>query len=253
MWEASSSPTSTAARPGRAPTLASRSTSSASSCWICAATALPSNVLAVIRPPRAERPEQSTLPRPGLAARAIVRSAMTLPKLERPSPAALAAAAGKLVPDVIAPGLDSAATGRHFARPGNRFWPVLHRSGFTPRLLDPAEQDRLLELGLGITNLVERATGGAAELRPAELREGGELLVAKLRRYRPAWVAFLGLGAFGTAFGLRQPKVGPAPALVGGTRAWLLPNPSGLNAHYRPAELAAAFAELRKAADSPGG
>src|SRR6266508_2453738 len=191
MWEASSSPTSTAARPGRAPTLASRSTSSASSCWICAATALPSNVLAVIRPPRAE---QSTLPRPGLAARAIVRSAMTLPKLERPSPAALAAAAGKLVPDVIAPGLDvlfcginpglySAATGRHFARPGNRFWPVLHRSGFTPRLLDPAEQDRLLELGLGITNLVERATGGAAELRPAELREGGELLVAKLRRY----------------------------------------------------------------------
>src|SRR6266536_3513353 len=222
MWEASSSPTSTAARPGRAPTLASRSTSSASSCWICAATALPSNVLAVIRPPRAERPEQSTLPRPGLAARAIVRSAMTLPKLERPSPAALAAAAGKLVPDVIAPGLvvlccginpglHSAATGHHFARPGNRFWPVLHRSGFTPRLLDPAEQDRLLELGLGITNLVERATGGAAELR-----EGGELLVAKLRRYRPAWVAFLGLGAFGTAFGLRQPKVGPAPALVEG-------------------------------------
>src|SRR6266508_4491172 len=220
MWEASSSPTSTAARPGRAPTLASRSTSSASSCWICAATALPSNVLAVIRPPRAERPEQSTLPRPGLAARAIVRSAMTLPKLERPSPAALAAAAGKLVPDVIAPGLDvlfcglnpglySAATGRHFARPGNRFWPVLHRSGFTPRLLDPAEQDRLLELGLGITNLVERATGGAAEL-------------------------------------------GPAPALVGGTRAWLLPNPSGLNAHYRPAELAAAFAELRKAATFGG-
>src|SRR6266508_2998012 len=185
MWEASSSPTSTAARLGRAPTLASRSTSSASSCWICAAPALPSNVLAVIRPPRAERPEQSTLPRPGLAARAIVRSAMTLPKLERPSPAALAAA--------------------------------------------------------------------AAKLRPAELREGGELLVAKLRRYRPAWVAFLGLGAFGTAFGLRQPKVGPAPALVGGTRAWLLPTPSGLNAHYRPAELAAAFAELRKAADSPGG
>src|SRR6266536_71348 len=91
-----------------------------------------------------------------------------------------------------------------------------------------------------------------AALRPAELREGGELLVAKLRRYRPAWVAFLGLGAFGTAFGLRQPKVGPAPALVGGTRAWLLPNPSGLNAHYRPAELAAAFAELRKAATFGG-
>src|SRR6266498_1893050 len=183
MWEASSSPTSTAARPGRAPTLASRSTSSASSCWICAATARPSNVLAVVRPPRAERPEQPTLPRPGLAARAIVRSAMTLPKLERPSPAALAAAAGKLVPDVIAPGLDvlfcginpglySAATGRHFARPGNRFWPVLHRSGFTPRLLRPSEQDTLLAHRLGVTNLVPRATARADELSGAELVTG---------------------------------------------------------------------------------
>src|SRR6266487_1908385 len=182
MWEASSSPTSTAARPGRAPTLASRSTSSASSCWICAATALPSNVLAVIRPPRAERPEQSTLPRPGLAARAIVRSAMTLPKLERPSPAALAAAAGKLVPDVIAPGLDvlfcginpglySAATGRHFARPGNRFWPVLHRSGFTPRLLDPAEQDRLRP--------------PAAQGRPRPGARGGHARLAAAQSQRP--------------------------------------------------------------------
>ena len=189
---------------------------------------------------------------------------MTRPKLERPTPAELAAAAGKLVPDVIAPGLDvlfcginpglySAATGCHFARPGNRFWPALHRSGFTPRLLDPAEQQLLLELGLGITNLVERATAGAAELRPAELRAGGERLVAKLRRYRPAWVAFLGLGAYATAFGRRHPKVGPAPPLLEGTRAWLLPNPSGLNAHYRPAELAAAFADLREAAASPGG
>ncbi len=188
---------------------------------------------------------------------------MTRPKLERPTPAELAAA-GKLVPDVIAPGLVvlfcginpglySAATGRHFARPGNRFWPALHRSGFTPRQLDPAEQELLLDLGLGITNLAERATAGAAELRPDELREGGQRLVAKLRRYRPAWVAFLGLGAYGTAFGHRQARVGPAPPLVEGTRAWLLPNPSGLNAHYLPAELAAAFAELRMAADSPGG
>jgi TDG/mug DNA glycosylase family protein len=189
---------------------------------------------------------------------------MTGPKLERPTAAELAAAAGKPVPDVIAPGLAvlfcginpglySAATGRHFARPGNRFWPALHRSGFTPRQLGPAEQDLLLDLGLGITNLAERATAGAAELRPDELREGGQRLVAKLRRYRPAWVAFLGLGAYGTAFGRRQARVGPAPPLVEGTRAWLLPNPSGLNAHYLPAELAAAFAELRMAATGGDG
>jgi double-stranded uracil-DNA glycosylase len=188
---------------------------------------------------------------------------MTPPKLERPTPAEVAAAAGKPVPDVIAPGLlvlfcginpglYSAATGHHFARPGNRFWPALHRSGFTPRQFDPAEQERLLELGLGITNLAARATAGAAELRPEELRHGAELLVAKLRRHRPAWVAFLGLGAYGTAFGRRQPRVGPAPALVEGTRTWLLPNPSGLNAHYRPPELAAAFAALRAAATAGG-
>jgi double-stranded uracil-DNA glycosylase len=185
---------------------------------------------------------------------------MTQPKSRRPTPAELEAATGKLVPDVIAPGLlvlfcginpglYSAATGHHFARPGNRFWPALHRSGFTPWKLDPAEQERLLDFGLGITNLADRATAGAAELRPDELREGGERLLAKLRRYRPAWVAFLGLGAYATAFGRRQPKVGPAPALVEGTRAWVLPNPSGLNAHYRPADLAAAFADLRAAAE----
>ena len=187
---------------------------------------------------------------------------MTRAKLARPTPQELAATS-KLVPDVIAPGLTvlfcginpglySAATGRHFARPGNRFWPALPRSGFTPRQLDPAEQERLLALGLGITNLVERASAGAAELAAAELREGGQRLVGKLERYRPAWVAFLGLGAYGTAFGCRRPEVGPLPMLAEGTRAWLLPNPSGLNAHYQPAELAAAFAELRLAATGVG-
>jgi TDG/mug DNA glycosylase family protein len=192
-----------------------------------------------------------------------VVGAVAPPKLERPTPLELAAAASKLVPDVIAPGLTvlfcginpglySAATGCHFARPGNRFWPALHRSGFTPRLLGPAEQERLLDLGIGITNLAERATAAAAELRPAELREGGERLLDKLRRYQPAWVACLGLGAYGTAFGRRRPEVGPAPPLVEGTRAWLLPNPSGLNAHYRPAELAAAFAKLRLATAGAG-
>jgi TDG/mug DNA glycosylase family protein len=181
------------------------------------------------------------------------------PSLPRPTAEELAAASGKLVPDVIAPGLEvlfcginpglcSAATGCHFARPGNRFWPALHRSGFTPRLFSPAEQERLPELGLGITNLAQRATAHADELTASELREGGERLLAKARRYRPRWVAFLGLGAYGTAFGCRRPAVGPAPPLDEVTRAWVLPNPSGLNAHYGLAALAAAFAELRSAA-----
>jgi TDG/mug DNA glycosylase family protein len=189
---------------------------------------------------------------------ALYRVSMTT-ALPRPTPEELAAAWSRLVPDVIAPdlrvlfcginpGLYSAATGYHFARPGNRFWPALHRSGFTPRQYSPAEQERLLELGLGITNLVERATAGAAELRAAELREGAERLLEKVRTHRPRWVAFLGLGAYGTAFGARRPKVGPAAPLGVGTGVWVLPNPSGLNAHYGLAELAAAFAELRRAA-----
>ena len=191
------------------------------------------------------------------------RPELSRPRLPRPTREQLAAAAGTTIPDVIAPGLDvlfcginpglySAATGHHFARPGNRFWPALHRSGFTPRQLDPAEQELLPEYGLGISNIAARATAAAAELTPAELREGGELLRAKLRRWRPAWVAFLGLGAYGTAFGERRPRVGPAPALVAGTGCWVLPNPSGLNAHYQPAELAAAFAELRRAVSGAG-
>jgi double-stranded uracil-DNA glycosylase len=174
----------------------------------------------------------------------------------RPTPEELAAAAGKVLPDVIAPALDvvfcginpglySAATGCHFARPGNRFWPALHRSGLTPRLYSPAEQERLLELGLGITNLADRATASAAELSAAELREGAERLLGKVRRYRPRWVAFLGVGAYGIAFGRRGAVVGPAAPLDDGTGAWVLPNPSGLNAHYSLDALAAAFADLR--------
>jgi double-stranded uracil-DNA glycosylase len=184
----------------------------------------------------------------------------------RPTPEDLAAAAGKVLPDVIAPALDvvfcginpglySAAVGCHFARPGNRFWPALHRSGFTPRLYSPAEQERLLELGLGITNLADRATAGAAELGAAELREGAERLLGKVRRYRPRWVAFLGLGAYGIAFGRRGVAVGPAAPLDHGTGAWVLPNPSGRSAHYSLDALAAAFGELHGAvsAGSAGG
>ncbi|HET8659032.1 MAG TPA: G/U mismatch-specific DNA glycosylase [Micromonosporaceae bacterium] len=176
--------------------------------------------------------------------------------MHRPTPQELAAAYGRGIPDVIGPGLTvlfcginpglwSAATGFHFARPGNRFWPALHRSGFTPRLLRPYEQRELLELGLGLTNLVDRGTARADELTRPELEAGGDRLVAKLRRHRPAWLAVLGVGAYRMAFGARGVRVGAQPDPVGGARVWVLPNPSGLNAHYRLDDLAAQFAALR--------
>jgi TDG/mug DNA glycosylase family protein len=145
----------------------------------------------------------------------------------------------------INPSLYSAATGHHFARPGNRFWPALHRSGFTPRLLRPEEQGELLALGLGITNVVDRPTARADELSPAELVAGARALAAKVRRYRPAWLAVVGVTAYRTGFGRPRAALGPQPETVGGARLWVLPNPSGLNAHYTVDGLAAAFAELR--------
>ena len=180
------------------------------------------------------------------------------PAAWRPAPADLIAAQDRTIPDVIAPGLRvlfaginpglySAATGHHFARPGNRFWPALHRSGFTPRQLRPDEQDLLLGLGLGITNIVARATARAAELSPAELRAGAGLLTGKLTRLAPGWLAVLGVTAYRTAFGDPGAQVGPQDTAVGATRIWVLPNPSGLNAHYTPGALAAEFARLRAA------
>jgi len=133
----------------------------------------------------------------------------------------------------INPGLWSAAAGHHFARPGNRFWKALHLGGLTPRQLAPDEEDELLALGLGITNLVERATAGAADLRPEELRAGGQRLAAKAAAARPRMVAVLGVGAYRTAFARPKAAVGPQPEPIGGAAAWLLPNPSGLNAHYQ--------------------
>jgi len=175
----------------------------------------------------------------------------------RPTPADLAAAAGRRVPDVLAPGLRvlfcginpglwSAAVGHHFARPGNRFWKALQRGGFTDRLLAPDEEAELLRRGLGITNLVDRATAGAADLTPDELRAGGWRLAAKVHAARPRVVAVLGVGAYRTAFARPGATVGPQPDPIGGAPAWVLPNPSGLNAHYRLADLAEAFAELRR-------
>jgi double-stranded uracil-DNA glycosylase len=179
----------------------------------------------------------------------------------RPSRTDLYRARGKTLPDVagpglrvlfsgINPGLYSAATGYHFARPGNRFWPALHRSGFTPRQLDPSEQEQLLELGLGITNIAARATARADELDAAELREGGRLLQAKVEALAPQWLAIAGVGAFAAAFGRKKVIVGPQDLILGRARVWVLPNPSGLNAHWPTPRLTEAYAELREAADS---
>jgi TDG/mug DNA glycosylase family protein len=179
------------------------------------------------------------------------------PGSPRPTAEELAAAEGRFVPDVLGPGLRvlfcginpglwSAAVGHHFARPGNRFWKALHLGGFTPRLLAPEEEDELVALGLGITNLVERATAGAAELGPEELRAGGSRLAAKAAAARPEVVAVLGVGAYRTALDRPTAAVGPQPETVAGSRAWLLPNPSGRNAHFQLPGLAAAFAELRR-------
>jgi TDG/mug DNA glycosylase family protein len=151
----------------------------------------------------------------------------------------------------INPGLYSAATGWHFARPGNRFWPALHRSGFTPRLLAPREQDELARYGLGITNLVARATAQAAELTDAELRDGGARLTALIAAHRPRVVAIAGVTAYRTAFGRPRAVIGPQDEPLGAARLWVLPNPSGLNAHWTLPAIAGAFAELRTAAEDP--
>lgn len=177
----------------------------------------------------------------------------------RPLPTSLAQAHERTIPDVIAPGLTvlfcginpglwSAAVGQHFARPGNRFWPALHRGGFTPRRLRPDEQGELLRYGLGITNLVARGTARADGLTADELVAGGRLLVTKLRRYRPDWLAVLGVGAYRVAFNRRKASIGPQEERLGGARVWVLPNPSGLNASYQMDRLVQEFSRLRAAA-----
>ena len=149
----------------------------------------------------------------------------------------------------INPGLYSAATGHHVARPGNRFWPALHLSGFTDRQLRPAEQAELARDGLGITNIAPRATAQAAELTDAELRDGGVRLRALAETHRPRYVAILGVTAYRIAFAKPRAAVGPQDDLLGPARLWILPNPSGLNAHWPLPAIAKAFAELRMAAE----
>lgn len=151
----------------------------------------------------------------------------------------------------INPGLYSAATRHHFARPGNRFWPALHAAGFSDRLLRPWEEARLLARGYGITNLVARATAGADELTREELTAGRRRLERLVRRQEPRWVAVLGLGAYRTAFGRPLAQVGRQAESLAGAWLWVLPNPSGLNAHYQFPDLEREFAALHAAVHRP--
>jgi double-stranded uracil-DNA glycosylase len=175
----------------------------------------------------------------------------------KPTKADLLAAKGKSIPDVIAPGLRvlfcginpglySGATGHHFARPGNRFWPALYAAGFTERLLAPYEEQELLPHGYGITNVVNRATATAAELSAAELLAGGQRLLATAQRYRPRCIAVLGVTAYRAAFGRPKAGFGRQDERIAEAIVWVLPNPSGLNAHYTPADLARVFGEFRQ-------
>lgn len=178
----------------------------------------------------------------------------------KPTREELLAAHGKTVSDVIAPGLRvlfcginpglyTAVTGHHFARPGNRFWPALYAAGFTNRLLAPFEERELLKSGYGITNMVARATATADELSAEEFVAGGRLLEAKVKRYRPRYIAVLGVGAYRSAFGRPKAKLGLQDERMNDARIWVLPNPSGLNAHYQPKDLARLFQELRCAVE----
>ncbi|MDX5422309.1 MAG: G/U mismatch-specific DNA glycosylase [Hymenobacteraceae bacterium] len=176
--------------------------------------------------------------------------------LKKPTKEELIAANGRTVPDVIDrnlkvlfcginPSLYTAATGHNFARPGNRFWPTLHAAGFTPRLYLPQEEQELLPLGFGITNVVDRASASAAELSKAELIEGGINLVEKVIEYQPQVLAILGISVYRTAFGKTTAVLGLQEQTIGNTKLWVLPNPSGLNAHFPPKALATVYKELR--------
>lgn len=176
----------------------------------------------------------------------------------RPTAEQLAAAVSKRISDVITPnlrvlfcginpGLYSAAIEHHFGRPGNRFWPALFGSGFTPRLFSPFEDRKLLKLGLGIANVVDRASARADELTREEFRAGAIALRKKLERFRPRCVAILGIGAYREAFEIPRAKLGRQPERIGATEVWVLPNPSGLNAHFQSAALAKMFRELNQA------
>jgi double-stranded uracil-DNA glycosylase len=176
---------------------------------------------------------------------------------QKPTKNEIEAARGKSVPDVIARGLDvlfcginpglyTAAVGHHFARPGNRFWPALYKSGFTPNLMSPFDERKLLDLGCGITNMVNKATGSADELNAEELRKGAAALIKKVRSNAPGVLAILGMGAYRVAFRQRGAPLGLQQHTINGTCLWVLPNPSGLNANYGLGQLVELLKELRE-------
>jgi TDG/mug DNA glycosylase family protein len=151
----------------------------------------------------------------------------------------------------INPGALSGELGQHFARPGNRFWKLLHAAGFTETVIAPAAQDALPGMGIGITNLVERVTSAASELDDEELRAGAGKLEAKVATWRPRCVAVLGLGAYRTAFGRPKATIGEQPERLAGASLWLLPNPSGLQARYQMPEMTALYRSVCLAAGFP--
>ncbi|WP_410051012.1 G/U mismatch-specific DNA glycosylase [Acidiferrimicrobium sp. IK] len=164
------------------------------------------------------------------------------------------------VPDLVGPGLKvvfcginpgtlSGETGYHFARPGNRFWPALHGAGFTDRRFDPSEQEQLVALGVGITNLVSRTTAAASDVDPAELRAGAERLTALAQRWAPRAVAVLGVLAYRRAFRRPHAAIGRQDDRLGPSQLWVLPNPSGLQARYQLPELTEMFSVLRSACE----
>jgi TDG/mug DNA glycosylase family protein len=180
----------------------------------------------------------------------------------RPSRAELLGAYGTTIPDLVRPGLKvllvginpslySGWAGQHFARPGNRLWATLELAGLTPRRLHPSETTELLAAGIGVTNLVARATARADELTDDEVRAGLPGLAALAAKWQPQWVAMLGVGVWRIASGNRKAALGPQPETLGGRRVWVLPNPSGLNAHYQLADLGRLYGELADALDAP--
>lgn len=188
----------------------------------------------------------------------MARQLPSSPAPRRPTAAEIAAAKDRTIPDLIAPGLSilfcginpglySAAVGYHFARPGNRFWTTLHRSGITDRVLLPTESAALLESKCGITDIVARSSARAEELARDELISGQRKLVIKVKRYRPRYLAVLGVSAYRTAFERADAVIGAQPEKIGTTVVWVLPNPSGLNAHYPPLKLAQEFRRLHDA------
>ncbi len=181
-------------------------------------------------------------------------------KFYKPTQEEIIAAKNKTIDDVIDynlkilfcginPGLYTAAIGHNFGRSGNRFWPSLFEAGFTPEILSPFDEKKLLNYGLGITNFVARATAKADEIQKEEFIEGGEILKEKIKKYKPKILAVLGIGAYRIAFDKSKAKVGLQEENIGETKIWVLPNPSGLNAGYNFEKIVETLRELKIASE----